>query len=124
MLVENGSFGTNGGIFPEVMTPFTLRAFGGFYLALTLAVIPLLTERNIVTFLHHSIASYGLILAITAAALMNLGLFDLANHPTRLLYIGAYLIVGIPLLFVFLRLGTGAGKNSVRKETPLGERST
>jgi hypothetical protein len=48
-----------------------------------------------------------LIVAITAAALVNLRLFDFAERPGGLLYIGAYLIVGLPLLFVFYRFGTG-----------------
>lgn len=57
--------------------------------------------------LNHAYASYGLIVAITAAALWNLRLFDFAEHPGGLLYIGAYLVVGLPLLAAFYRLGTG-----------------
>ncbi|RPI32457.1 MAG: hypothetical protein EHM70_08905 [Chloroflexota bacterium] len=115
MVVQIGAPGTRGGIFPEEMSLFTLRSFAAFYLSLSLAVIPLLTERNLYTFLHHSIASYGLIIFITLAAFVYIGLFDFVQRPGGLVYIGAYLAVGIPLLFVFSRLGTGApGARKVR----------
>lgn len=100
--------GTNGGIFPEIMSPFTLRSFGMFYLTLALAVIPYLWNRNLNAILHHSIASYGLIIFITIAAFVYIDLFDFAVKPGGLLYFIAYLAVGIPLLFAFRKLGTGA----------------
>jgi hypothetical protein len=102
-----GSPGTNGGIFPEIMSPFTLRSFGAFYLTLSLAVIPYLWNRNLNAILHHSIASYGLIVFITIAAFVYLRLFDFAAKPGGLLYFIAYLAVGIPLISVFRNLGTG-----------------
>lgn len=107
MFVPVGAPGTNGGIFPEVMSLFTLRSFAAFYLSLTLAVIPLLWERSRSVLLHHSIASYGLVVIITLAAFVYIRLFDFAARPGGLLYFGAYLIVGIPLFFVFLKQGTG-----------------
>lgn len=103
-----GAPGTNGGIFPEVMSLFTLRSFGMFYLTLALGVVPYLWNRNVNAILHHSIASYGLIVFITIAAFVYLGLFDFASRPGGLLYFIAYLAVGIPLLFIFRRHGTGA----------------
>jgi hypothetical protein len=48
-----------------------------------------------------------LILFITAAAFVYLRLFDFAVRPGGLAYFGAYLAVGIPLLIIFLRSGTG-----------------
>jgi hypothetical protein len=102
-----GAPGTNGGIFPEVMSLFTLRSFGMFYLTLALAVVPFLWNKNLNAILHHSIASYGLILFITIAAFIYIGLFDFAAKPAGALYFIAYLAVGIPLLFVFRKLGTG-----------------
>jgi hypothetical protein len=106
-VVRLGAPGTNGGIFPEVLSLFTMRSFAAFYSSIALAAILLLRERNLGTYLHHSLASYGLIVAITAAALANLGTFDFAARPGGLIYLGAYLVVGIPLLFTFRRLGTG-----------------
>ena len=102
-----GAPGTNGGIFPEIMSLFTLRSFGVFYLSIALAVVPFLRDRSIPPILHHSIASYGLILFITAAAFIYIGVFDFAAKPGGLLYFGAYLAVGIPLLFSFRKLGAG-----------------
>jgi len=102
-----GAPGTNGGIFPEVMSLFTLRSFGVFYLSIALAVAPYLWNQNIDAILHHSIASYGLIVFITFAAFAYIRLFDFMSKPGGLLYFGAYLGVGIPLLFVFRKLGIG-----------------
>jgi len=103
-----GAPGTNGGIFPEVMSPFTLRSFGAFYLSLALAVIPLLRDRNLKTFLSHGFNSYGLIIFITAAALYYFRLFDLAAKPGGILYYGAYLGVALVFLANFRKYGTGA----------------
>jgi hypothetical protein len=103
-----GAPGTNGGIFPEKMSLFTLRSFGMFYLTLALAVIPYLWNRNVNAILHHSIASYGLIVFITIAAFVYVHLFDFFARPGGSLYFIAYLAVGLPLIFIFRRLGTGA----------------
>jgi hypothetical protein len=103
-----GMPGTNGGIFPEVMSLFTLRSFGMFYLVIALSVAPYLWNKSVSAILHHSIASYGLIFFITMAAFVYLNLFNFATRPGGSLYFLAYLIVGIPLLFIFRKLGTGA----------------
>ena len=89
------------------MSLFTLRSFGVFYFCIAMAVVPFLKDRSLNSILHHSIASYGLILFITAAAFVYIGIFDFAARPGGLLYFGAYLMVGIPLLFIFRKLGTG-----------------
>lgn len=102
-----GAPGTNGGIFPEIMSPFTLRSFGAFYLCLALGVVPLFWEKNLQTVLHQAFAAYGLIFFITLAAFLYLHLFDFAARPGGLAYFGAYLIVGLPLLVVFRKYGTG-----------------
>ena len=102
-----GAVGTNGGIFPEIMSLFTLRSFGVFYLSLALAPIPLLWDKNLNTWVSHGFAAFGLILFITVAAFVYLRLFDFARNPGGLAYFGAYLAVGIPLLIIFFRWGTG-----------------
>jgi hypothetical protein len=102
-----GMPGTNGGIFPEVMSLFTLRSFGMFYLALALAVVPYLWNKDRNAILNHSLAALGLIVFITIAAVVYIGLFDFVSRPGGALYFLAYLIVGIPLLFVLRRFGTG-----------------
>lgn len=112
LTAPNGAVGTNGGIFPEVMSPFTLRSFGAFYLALALAPIPLIADRNLAASLHHGFAAFGLVVAITAAACVYLKLFNFAERPGGLAYFAAYVLAGIPLLLAFRRFGTGAQPGS------------
>ncbi len=107
MNAQIGDPGTNGGIFPEIMSLFTLRSFGVFYFSIAVAVIPYFWDKNLNAILHHSIASYGLIVFITIAAFIYIRLFDFAAHPGGSLYFIAYLAVGIPLIFTFRKLGTG-----------------
>jgi hypothetical protein len=101
VIAQIGWPSTQGEIFPEVMSLFTLRSFAFFYLSLALAVVPLIWERNMSTLLNHALAAYGFIVAITIAAFVYIRLFDFVEQPGGLLYFGAYLIVGIPLLVVF-----------------------
>lgn len=103
-----GDVGTNGGIFPEVMSLFTLRSFGVFYISLILGPITLLWNRDLKPFLNYGFLAYGLIIFITVAAFAYIGLFDFAEKPGGLLYFGAYLAVGIVFLFNFRAYGTGA----------------
>jgi hypothetical protein len=104
-----GDPGTNGGIFPEVMSLFTLRSFGVFYSALVLPVVLLLRDRSRRLFLSHGFLSYGFILFITAAAFVYFPLFDFVGRPGGLAYFGAYLGVGLIYLYYFYKLGTGNG---------------
>jgi hypothetical protein len=101
VFAQIGWASTQGEIFPEVMSLFTLRSFAFFYLSLALAVVPLVWEPNMSTLLSHAFAAYGFIVAITLAAFVYIRLFDFAAQPGGLLYFGAYLVVGLPLLVVF-----------------------
>lgn len=102
-----GAPGTSGGIFPEPMSPFTLRSFAVFYLSIALAPVLLLFNRDVQAGLNYGFAQYGLIIFITAAALYYLPLFDFSARPGGLLYFGAYLIVGAIFINVFRKQGTG-----------------
>jgi hypothetical protein len=106
--VQIGAPGTNGGIFPEVMSLFTLRSFAAFYLTLALAALPFVWGRSLNTVLHHAFSAYVLIVIVTVAAFVYIHLFDFAERPGGLLYFAAYLVVGIPLLFAFRKWGTGS----------------
>lgn len=99
--------GRSGRVFPEVISPFTLRSFGALYLALSLSAAPLLVAKGLAPLLHTGYASFGLIAFITAAALFNLHLFDFVNRPLGMLYIGAYVAVGAVVAIYLLKLGTG-----------------
>jgi len=111
LTAQIGDIGTNAGIFPEVMSLFTLRSFGVFYFALALGVVPYFWDRSLNAILHHSFAAFGLIVFITAAAFMYIGLFDFAERPGGLAYFGIYLAVGIPLALIFIKYGTGVNRN-------------
>jgi hypothetical protein len=101
--IRMGGFGTNGEIFPEVISAFTLRGFAGLYLALGLSGIPLVLNRGSAAYLQHILANLGLILGIPIAALANFSAFDFSAHPLGAFYIGAYLLVGLVEAAVFLR---------------------
>lgn len=104
-----GAPGTNGGIFPEIMSPFTLRSFGVFYLSLALSVVPFLWNKNLDALLTYGFAAYGLIIFITLAALVYIGLFDFVARPGGLAYFAAYLVVAIRFIMLFRKFGTGTG---------------
>ena len=105
--VTMGGPGTNGGVFPELMSPFTLRSFGAFYLSLAIGTIPLITARSANAMLNHAFATFGLVFFITAAIFVYFDLFDFANKPWQMVYLGAYLVVGIPILYALRIGGTG-----------------
>jgi hypothetical protein len=110
LYAQIGDPGTNGGVFPEVMSLFTLRAFAAFYLSLCVSAMLGLRENNLSTLLHYGFSSYMLIIAITTAIFMYFRLFDFSAHPGQLIYVGAYFLVGIPLTVTILREGTGLPK--------------
>lgn len=105
-----GDFGTNGGIFPEIISLFTLRSFGAFYFSLALGVIPLLWAKSAKSYLSHGFLSSGLLLFITLAALASLRIFDFRAHPSQMIYIGTYLVVGGVVALLLWKHGTGLGK--------------
>lgn len=108
LTAQIGDVGTKGGIFPEIMSLFTMRSFGAFYLSIALGVVPLLWNRSLQTFLSHGFLSYGLIVFITAAAFIYIGLFDFAERPGGLIYFAAYISTGIVFLINFRKYGTGS----------------
>ena len=105
-----GSRGLNATIFPEPMSMFTLRAFGSFYLAISIAAIPLLFARGRKNVLSHGYALYGLLVFITIATAVFIGHFDFAGRPTQLIYPGVYVTVAIVVGFYLLRYGTGSAE--------------
>jgi hypothetical protein len=110
LYAQVGDVGTNGGVFPEVMSLFTLRAFAVFYLSLCLSAAVMLRERNLSTLLTYGFSSYLLVIAITAAIFVYFNLFDFSAHPGQLIYVGAYFLIGIPLTWTIIKEGTGLPK--------------
>ena len=107
LTAQIGDRATNGEIFPEVMSLFTLRSFGAFYLSLTVGMITLLFARNRPAFLNYAFLAMGLIVTITIAAFAYLHLFDFSRHPFGLLYFAAYIGAGLIVLYLLWRYGTG-----------------
>lgn len=89
------SFGLDGSIFPEPLTPFTVYAFAAFYSALGVGAVALIWAKGLVPVLAYARCGLPLIIVITAAALVHIGLFDFGTRPLGLLYFAAYIVVGI-----------------------------
>lgn len=104
--------GRDGRIFPDPLTPFTLRAFGAFYLALALGAVPLVRERALRPAVAYMWAGLALIVPITAAAFFNLHHFDFGEHPGGLLYIAAYLAAGIGAVAIIAAYRSAGGEAS------------
>ncbi|HEX2185214.1 MAG TPA: hypothetical protein VHN78_06895, partial [Chloroflexota bacterium] len=83
---------SQGGIFTERLTLFTLRAFGAFYTSLAIGTIPTLFARGLAPVLAFTWTGVALIVPILAAAVVNLDKFDFVARPDGLIYIGAYVI--------------------------------
>jgi hypothetical protein len=103
-----GMRGLNASIFPEQISPLSLRAFGAFYFALAIAVIPLLWTRGIGNLVSHGFAMYALLVFITVAAVVFIDRFDFVGRPTQTIYIGIYLVVALAVGAYLVRYGTGA----------------
>ena len=81
LTAQSGWLGTKGEIFPEIMSPFTLRSFGAFYLSLTIGMIPILLDKRITPLLNYGFLAFGLIVIITIAGFAYLPLFNFQKHP-------------------------------------------
>jgi hypothetical protein len=88
--------------FPEALTPFSLRAFGAFFLALGLGSLPLLWSRTMTPTITFMPAGLGLSVPILAAAIAFAGLFDPGSRPQQLAYPLAYLAAVLVALAVLV----------------------
>ena len=102
-----GSPGTNGGIFPEVLSPFSLRSFGAFYLSVGVSLLLVYFLRGVDNAMSHLFASWPLLFIITVATLVYIGQFDFANKPGQMLYLGTYLLVAAMTGAYLVKNGTG-----------------
>jgi amino acid transporter len=88
-----------GEIFPEQMSPFSIKAFSAFLFALAAAILSAVRSTDLAPFRALGWAGLYLIVPITGAALLNLSLFD-ASKPGTLVYLWAYIIVGAIIVAV------------------------
>jgi hypothetical protein len=84
-----------GGIFPETLSTFTMRAFAAFFAALVIGTVPVARSRIAETGLLYTLAGECFIVPILAAATWHWSAFDLGKHPGGLLYLGLYVVVGV-----------------------------
>lgn len=96
-------FGASRRVFPEPLSPFTLRAFAVFYLSLALGALVLRQLPAREPILVYGRAGLGLIVPITLAALVYIGRFDFSAHPVQSAYIGAYVLVAAAVTVVLVR---------------------
>jgi hypothetical protein len=86
-----GGLSTEGGIFPEPLTLFSVRAFAVFFAAICLSALPLTWTRNLTPMFSYGLAGLVLVITILIAAFINLDQFDFSGRPGGILYIGSYL---------------------------------
>lgn len=94
----------NGRVFPEPLTPFTVRAFAAFYTSLVVGAVPLVFDRWADAGMMYMSRAQALIVFISIAWIVHIDVFDF-GRPRHWLYPGAYVVVGIgaALLFLWLR---------------------
>ena len=92
LLAKPGGLSTEGGIFPEPLTLFTVRAFAAFFAAIGLSALPLIWARNLTPMFPYGLAGIILIIPILVASFVNIDKFDFAGRPGGILYVGAYVV--------------------------------
>jgi hypothetical protein len=92
LLAKAGGLSTEGGIFPEPLTLFTVRAFAAFFSAICLSALPLIWARNLTPMFSYGLSGIILIIPILIAAFVNLDKFDFVGRPGGILYVGAYIV--------------------------------
>jgi hypothetical protein len=103
LLAGQGGLSTEGALFPEKITLFTVRVFAVFLGAVVIGGIPLIRSQGVAPLYFILRPGLVLIAAIVIAALVNLGAFDFAARPLGLAYFAAYLITLIFALVVIQR---------------------
>lgn len=92
----NGSV-AQGRFFPEALSLFSIRAFSAFFIAIAASALSVLVVRDRLAFTELARSGLYLIVPITVASLLYLKDFDFGRRPGGLLYLGAYLGVGVIL---------------------------
>jgi hypothetical protein len=102
------SSGATRRVFPERISPFTIRAFGAFFGSLAIGALALVPNRSLRAVYAFAVGGMGLIVPILAATFVYLSVFDLGAHPFQLAYIGAYVVVGVVTAWFVIRFSGGA----------------
>ena len=118
------SAAVGGHVFPEDMTPLTVRSFGVYFLTLVLGAVAVVFVRRLSPLLAHMEGGIGITVPILAASLLYLDVFDFGAHPGQWIYLGAYvafLIVAIPTV-VHYRRAARSGRAAHRAPRPADAR--
>jgi hypothetical protein len=111
LLAKQGGLSTEGVLFPEKITLFTVRVFAVFLGALLIGGIPLIRSQGVAPLYFILRPGLVLIAAILIAAFVNLGAFDFAARPLGLGYFAAYLATLIFAWVVIQRYRASAPLN-------------
>ena len=102
MIAPTSKTVTEGRIFPESLSVFTIHAFGAFYLSLSLSALSLLGLKGRSPGIIYTWSGLVLLVPILLAALVNLDKFDFTARPGGLLYIGTYVVALVAALAIVL----------------------
>jgi peptidoglycan/LPS O-acetylase OafA/YrhL len=94
---------TNGAIFPEPLSLFSLRAFGVFYLSLGVAFAVLVADRRADAVLVGMWCGLALVVPILVATAVYADSFDLSEHPGQLAYPAAYVVALVGAVLILAR---------------------
>jgi hypothetical protein len=100
------SAAVGGRVFPEDMTPLTVRSFGVYFLTLVVGAVAVVVVRRLTPLIAHMEGGIGITVPILAASLVYIDVFDFAAHPGQWIYLGAYvafLLVAIPTVLHYRR---------------------
>jgi hypothetical protein len=93
---------TNGAIFPEPLSLFSLRAFGVFYLSLGIGLGVLVADRRADGYLVSMWCGLALVVPILVATAVYADSFDLSEHPGQLAYALAYVVALVGAVLILL----------------------
>lgn len=116
-IAQPGGLSTEGGVFPERLSLFTVRAFAAFFGALSLAAVPLLRARGIGPVLVYGRTGLALIVPILLAAAVHIRAFDFARRPGGIGYLVAY--IGTFIYTVAVLRSYGGGRSPGEPTPPL-----
>jgi hypothetical protein len=103
---------TNGAIFPEPLSLFSLRAFGVFFLSLGVGLGVLVRDLRADAYLVSMWCGLALVVPILVATVVYADSFDLSAHPGQLAYPAAY-VAALVGAVVILAWGRRAGDDQV-----------
>ncbi|HSK88467.1 MAG TPA: hypothetical protein VK880_08935 [Anaerolineales bacterium] len=92
LLARAGGLATEGGLFPEPVTLFTVRAFAVFFAAVCLSALLLIWNRSPAPMFSYGLAGLALMIPVLIAAFANIDKFDFSARPGGFLYLGAWIV--------------------------------